>query len=174
MPKQTVDAMVEGGKASAGPPLGPALGPLGVNIGKVIAEINSKTKDLAGIKVPVKVTVDTGTKEFSISVGTPPVSALIKKEIGLQKGSGFAGNARAGDVSTEQVKKVARLKFGSDAPGFVSQVMGTCRSMGITVDKGQLDEGEKKLLRQKVEEAKAAKAAGAAKATAPAPPPAAK
>ncbi|MBI4019713.1 MAG: 50S ribosomal protein L11 [Candidatus Aenigmarchaeota archaeon] len=168
MGKQTVEAMVEGGKATAGPPLGPALGPLGVNIGKVISEINSKTKDLAGIKVPVKVMVDTGTKEFSIAVGTPPVSALIKKELGLQRGASAAGIARVGDISMEQVKKVARLKFGSEDQNAVTQVMGTCRSMGVTVDQGPVREDEKKLAKQKTEEAKAAKAAGAAKA---APPP---
>ena len=73
----TVEALVDGGKASAGPPLGPALGPKGVNIGQVIAEINRKTKAFDGMKVPVKILIN-DDKSFEIKVGTPPVSALIK------------------------------------------------------------------------------------------------
>ena len=86
MATQSVDALVEGGKASAAPPLGPALGPLGVNIGQVVAEINKKTASFQGMQVPVKVNVDTDTKEFNITVGTPPASALIKKEANLKSG----------------------------------------------------------------------------------------
>ena len=80
MAKETVDALITGGKATAAPPLGPALGPKGVNIGKVVADINTKTKDFAGMQVPVKVIIDTDTKEFEIKIGTPPASGLIKKE----------------------------------------------------------------------------------------------
>ena len=82
---QTVDALVEGGKASAAPPLGPALGPLGVNIGQVVAEINKKTADFKGMQVPVKVIIDTDTKEFEIKIGTPPAAELIKQEAGIKK-----------------------------------------------------------------------------------------
>ena len=85
MAKQTVESLIEGGKASAAPPLGPALGPTGVNIGQVVAEINKKTADMKGMQVPVKVTVDTDTKEFTIEIGTPPAAALIKKEAGISK-----------------------------------------------------------------------------------------
>jgi len=85
MVSQSVETLIMGGKASAAPPLGPALGPTGVNIGQVVAEINKKTADLAGMQVPVKVTVDTDTKEFTIEIGTPPVAALIKKEAGIKK-----------------------------------------------------------------------------------------
>jgi len=88
MAKESVDILIEGGKASAAPPLGPALGPLGVNIGQVVADINKKTQDFKGMQVPVKVTVDTETKSYEISIGTPPASSLIKKEAGIQKGSG--------------------------------------------------------------------------------------
>ena len=91
MAKQTIESLVEGGKASAGPPLGPALGPIGVNIGDVIAKINERTRDMAGMKVPVKVIVDTETKEFEIDVGTPPASALIKKELNLKKPGPWKG-----------------------------------------------------------------------------------
>src|SRR3989338_9280482 len=88
MAKITVDVMVEGGKATAAPPLGPALGPTGVNIGLVIADINKKTAELKGMQVPVKVVVDQATKQFTIEIGTPPAAALIKKEAGIETASG--------------------------------------------------------------------------------------
>lgn len=162
MAKQTVEAMVEGGKASAGPPLGPALGPLKVNIGDVIAKINEKTKDLAGMKVPVKVTIDTETREFEVEVGSPPIAALVKKELGLAKASEEPGKKRVGDLTVEQAKKIARQKFGSDDEAFVNQVKGSCRSMGITVGEGAVTEEEiQKYEEEKAaaEEAKAAKEA---------------
>jgi large subunit ribosomal protein L11 len=163
MTKQTIEAMIEGGKASAGPPLGPALGPLKINIPNVIAKINEKTKDLAGMKVPVKVTVDTETMEFEIEVGSPPLSALVKKELGLKKASEEPGKKRVGDLTMEQVKKIARQKFSSDEVAFVNQVKGTCRSMGVTVGKGAVTEEElRKYAEEKkaVEDAKAATAGG--------------
>ena len=75
--KKVVEVIVSGGQANAGPPLGPALGPLGVNIVAIVNKINEVTKDYAGMKVPVKVSVDTDDKTFEISVGTPTASALI-------------------------------------------------------------------------------------------------
>ncbi len=142
MPKQTIEVMVDGGKASAGPPLGPALGPLKINVADVVAAINEKTKDMAGMKVPVKVIVDTDTKTFEIETGSPPTSSLIKKEINLEKGSGETGTGRVGDLTNEQAKKIARIKFGSDDKSSVSQVEGTGRSMGVTVGEGQVSEEE--------------------------------
>jgi len=155
MPKQTIEALVDGGKASAGPPLGPALGPMRVNIGDVIATINEKTRDMAGMKVPVKVIVDTETREFEIEVGTPPTSALIKKELDLKKASEEPGKKRAGDLTPEQARKIARIKFGSEDDAGYRQVEGTARSMGITVGKGAVTEDELKAY----EEAKAAEEA---------------
>jgi large subunit ribosomal protein L11 len=164
MTKQTVEAMVEGGKASAGPPLGPALGPLKVNIPDVVAEINDKTKELAGMKVPVKVTVDSETRGFDVEVGSPPVAALVKKELSLEKGSEEAGKKRVGDLTDEQAKKITRQKFGSDDKPFLSQVRGTCRSMGVTIGEGSVTEEEIKRYEEEKraeEEAKAAAEAGA-------------
>lgn len=162
MGKKKVEALVDGGKASAGPPLGPALGPLKVNIGKVIEEINRKTAALAGMKVPVKVIVDESDKSFEIEVGTPPISALIKKEISLKKGSREAGLTRVADLTTEQAKKIAKAKFGSDEEPYVKQVEGTCRSMGITVGKGALSEEEKEKAEQMMKTKAAAPAAAPA------------
>ena len=134
MGKVTVEALVDGGKASAGPPLGNQLGPLKVNIGKIVAEINEKTKDMAGMKVPVKITVDTETKEFEVITGTPPVSALIKKELNIDKGSSESGKTEAGVLTEEQAKKLAKIKFGSDEERHVNQIKGTARSMGVKVE----------------------------------------
>ncbi len=144
MGKQTVEVMVEGGKATAGPPIGTSLGPLGINVAQVVEKINEKTRDLEGMQVPVKVTVDTEKKTFDVEVGSPPVSALLKKELSLEKGSAETGKFRVGDLSEEQVAKIARAKFGSDDESFRSQVKGTCRSMGITIGQGEVTEDELK------------------------------
>ena len=142
--EQTVDVVVEGGKANAAPPLGPALGPLGVDIQGVVDEINETTKDMEGIKVPVKVIVDTATKDYRIEVGKPPASQLILKELGAPKGSALAGKDRAGDLTADQVKRIAKAKFGNDEPSSISQIEGTCRSMGVTIGQGEVTEEEKK------------------------------
>jgi len=137
MAKQTVESLIEGGKASAAPPLGPALGPLGVNIGQVISEINKKTADFKGMKVPVKVIVD-DDKSFTIEVGTPPASALIKHEAGIEKGSGNPLSDKVADIKIEQAIKVAKMKgdslLGRDMFARVKEVIGTCNSMGILVE----------------------------------------
>jgi large subunit ribosomal protein L11 len=130
-----VEALVPGGKASAGPPLGPALGPLGVNVAQVVAKINEQTKDLNGMQVPVKVIVKSRT-EFEIEVGTPPTSALIIKEIGVEKGSG--DKTIVGNLTMEQVLKIANIKrkglLSKSMKNAASEVIGTAGSLGATVD----------------------------------------
>ena len=130
-----VEALVPGGKASAGPPLGPALGPLGVNVAQVVAKINEQTKDLNGMQVPVKVIVKSRT-EFEIEVGTPPTSALIIKEMGLEKGSG--DNTVVGNLTMEQVLKIANIKrnglLSKTLKLAASEVIGTAGSVGATID----------------------------------------
>lgn len=96
MPKEKISAIVDGGKASAGPPLGPKLGPLGINVQKLITDINNATKAFEGIKVPVDIIVDTEKKTWTINVGTPSASQLLFKELGLQKGGG--------GISTKEIK----------------------------------------------------------------------
>jgi len=138
MAKEVVEVLVEGGKASAAPPLGSSLGPLKVNIGNVVSEINEKTKDFKGMKVPVKVIVDTETKDFEIEVGTPPVSQLIKKELGLEKGSGEPQKVKVGVLALEQVIKIAKMKGNSllarDFKGAVKTVIGSCIPLGVLVE----------------------------------------
>lgn len=135
MPEK-IEALVDGGKASAGPPLGPALGPLGVNIGQIVSEINKKTKDFEGMKVPVILTIDPKTKEYTIKVGTPPTSSLILQEINAEKGPG--SNDAAVDVPFDKVVKVAKMKrdalLAIDLKAAVKEVLGTAVSMHMTVD----------------------------------------
>jgi large subunit ribosomal protein L11 len=136
--KKVVEALVAGGQATAGPPLGPALGPLGVNVLAIVNRINEVTKDYAGMKVPVKVTVDTETKQFEVTVGTPTASALIVSELKIEKGSGSPKAQKVGNLTIDQVVKIARMKtpelLSPNLKMAVKEIIGTCVSMGVTVE----------------------------------------
>ena len=151
--KKIVEALVAGGQATAGPPLGPALGPLGVNVLVIVNKINEVTKDYAGMKVPVKIIVDTETKEFEVTVGTPTASALIVSELKIEKGSGSPKAQKVGDLSMEQVVRIAKLKqaelLSTNTKAAVKEILGTCVSMGVTVEgkdprevQKEIDEGK--------------------------------
>ena len=151
--KKVVEALVEGGQATAGPPLGPALGPLGVNVLAIVNKINEVTKDYAGMKVPVKVSVDTETKAFEVTVGTPTASALIVSELKVGKGSGSPKTQKVGNLSMEQLVKIAKMKrmqlLSTDTKRAVKEILGTCVSMGVTVEdkdprevQKEIDEGK--------------------------------
>ena len=135
---EKLDVLVDGGKATPGPPLGPALGPMGVNVIQVVNAINEKTKAFTGMKVPATLLVDSKTKSFEIKVGTPPVSALILKEIKIEKGSGSPKATKIGNLTVEQVQKIAEMKkdsmLGKNKKSRFREVVGTCVSMGVTVD----------------------------------------
>ena len=150
---EIVEALVEGGKASAGPPLGPALGPMGVNIMQIINTINDKTKSFEGMKVPVKVIIDPKTKDFEIEVGTPPAASLILNEIGAEKGSGAPSTHKIGNLTIDQAIKVAKMKYdnllGKELKQKTKEIIGTCVTMGVTVEgkkpqetQKAIDEGE--------------------------------
>ncbi|MEM1583319.1 MAG: 50S ribosomal protein L11 [Nitrososphaerota archaeon] len=138
MPEKTIRFLVPGGEANAGPPIGPALGPLGVNVLQIVEEINRVTSEFKGMRVPVEVTVNTDTKEFKVVVGTPTTTALIVKEAGVEKGAKMAGRENVGQVSLDQVIKIAKMKMNDmrakTLKAAVKQVLGTCLSMGIIVD----------------------------------------
>jgi len=151
--KKIIEALVAGGQATAGPPLGPALGPLGLNVMAVVNKINELTKDFSGMKVPVKIIVDVETKEFEVEVGTPTASALIIKELKIEKGSGDPGKEKVGNLSFEQVVKIAKMKrpelLAKDLKGAVKEILGSCVSMGVTVEgknpkevQKEIDEGK--------------------------------
>lgn len=133
----TVEALVDGGRASAGPPLGPALGPKGVNIGQVIAKINEKTKAYDGMKVPVKVLIN-DDKTFDIKIGTPPMSALIKGELGVDSGAHNPKTEKVGNLSIEQLRKIVDMKgddlLGATMKARAMEVAGNCVAVGVTID----------------------------------------
>lgn len=135
---EEIDALVEGGEASAGPPLGPALGPLGINVGEVVSEINKETANYEGMEVPVKVIVEEDSGEFEIEVGSPPTAALIRNQLDIDKGAGSLEDTPAGDLSISQVVKVAESKrndlLAKDLKKAAKEVVGTCVSMGIYVE----------------------------------------
>jgi large subunit ribosomal protein L11 len=135
---QIVEALVEAGKASAGPPIGSSLGPLGVNVGQVVSQINEKTASFKGMQVPVKIIVDEDTKEFEISIGTPPSSSLILKETGIEKGSRNPKADKVADILIEQIIKIAKMKedalLGKNLKQKVKEIVGTCNSMGVLVE----------------------------------------
>jgi len=149
----TVQALVDGGKATAGPPLGPALGPTGVNTYAVIQAINEKTKAYMGLKVPVTIKVNTDDKSFEIEVGTPPVSALILKELEIEKGSGTAGTEAIGNLTLSQIIEIAKLKreklLANSLKAAVKEILGTAITVGATVEdkhpreiQKEIDEGQ--------------------------------
>lgn len=136
--KLAIEALVDGGKASAGPPIGPAVGPTGIPLANVIKEVNSKTADFKGLKVPVVIELDLDDKTFEVKVRTPMTSALLIKEAGVEKGSGEPNVTKVADLTLDSVCKVARMKRDdisaiefSDA---VRVVLGTAQSCGFTVD----------------------------------------
>ncbi len=135
---QTISALVTGGQASAGPPLGPALGPMGVNIMEVISSINEKTKDFEGMKVPVTVSVDPDTKKWDVTIGIPSSAALLLKEAGVQKGSGTSGTDWVGDIGMDAVVKVAKTKldssYATSLKSVTKSVVGTCVPLGIKIE----------------------------------------
>lgn len=135
---QKISSLVTGGKASAGPPLGPALGPMGVNIMEVINAINEKTKDFEGMKVPVIVSVDPDTKKWDIEIGIPSAAALILKEANIQKGSGTSGTEWVADVGLDSIVKVAKTKietsYASSIKSVSKTIIGTCLALGIKIE----------------------------------------
>lgn len=132
-----VEVLVPGGKATAGPPIGPALGPLGINVKAVVDEINKQTSNFNGMQVPVRIDVD-DKKNFTVTVGIPPTTALIKKEVNIEKGSPEPNMQIVGDLPMEAAVRIARMKANDmlsyDLKNAVKEVVGTCLSVGVTVD----------------------------------------
>ncbi len=130
--------LVPGGKATPGPPIGPALGPLGINAGKVVADINKATAKFAGMMVPVILKIDPATKEYEIEIGTPYTSALALKKIGKEKGASNPGTEVIGNMSLNDVVEIAKEKLPemntTSLRSAVLNVLGTLVSVGINVD----------------------------------------
>jgi large subunit ribosomal protein L11 len=138
MVEKTFNFIVNGGKASGGPPIGPALGPLGVNIMQIVNEINAQTAEYDGLPVPVDVIIDTDTRAFEVKVGMLTTFALISQATGIEKGSGNPNTDFVGNLTFEQLIDVAKKKrqgiYAASLKTAVREVLGTCQSAGITVD----------------------------------------
>ena len=126
-----------GGQATPAPPIGPALGQHGVNIGQFVSQFNEQTKELNGMPVPVVINVY-ADKSFTFEVKSPPAAVLLKQAAEVAKGSGVPNKEKVGKVSGEQVRKIAETKFkdlnAHDVEGAVKIIEGTARSMGIEVE----------------------------------------
>ena len=123
------------GKATPAPPVGPALGQHGVNIMGFCKEFNAKTANQAGLIIPVVITVYQD-RSFSFILKTPPAAVLIKKELGLESGSGVPNRTKVGSLTKDQVRKIAELKMpdlnAATIETAMSMIEGTARSMGVT------------------------------------------
>ncbi len=136
--KKVLKLIIEGGKATPAPPLGPSLAPHGINIGEFCNKFNQATKDLEGVQIPVEVIIYED-RTFDFTLKKPPISYLIKKEAGLEKGSGEAGRKIVAKLTKEQVRKIAEEKLPdlntTDIEKAMKIVEGVARSMGVVVEK---------------------------------------
>lgn len=138
--------MVDGGQMQPGPAVAQQLGPMGINLGKVISTVNDATRDFAGMKVPVEIDVNPKTKEFKVNVFSPPMAELIKKELGIEKGSGQPNTIKVGNIAFERIVSIAQTKLpnllAKDIKAAVRLVVGTCVSLGILIDNKEAKEVE--------------------------------
>jgi large subunit ribosomal protein L11 len=149
---ETIEILVPGGEADPGPPLGPELGPTPVDVQAVVQTINDETAAFDGTEVPVTIEYEEDGA-FTIEVGVPPTSALIKDEAGFETGSGDPDTNFVADLSVEQVKTIAEQKVSDllayEVKGAAKEVAGTCVSLGVTIEgedartfKQRVDDGE--------------------------------
>ena len=136
--EKIIPLLVAGGQANAGPPLGPALAPMGLNVMAIVNDINEKTKEYSGMRVPVKIIVQVSKKTFEVEVGIPTSSALLAKALGIEKGSGIPNSEKVWNLNMDQLVKIANTKidqsYATTIKSAVKELLGTCGSMGITVE----------------------------------------
>ena len=125
-----------GGQATPAPPVGPALGQHGVNIGQFVQQFNERTRDMAGTTIPVEITVYKD-RTFEFITKSPPAAVLLKQAAGIAKGSGVPNKEKVGKVSRDQVKKIAEQKLkdlnARDVDHAMRLIEGTARSMGVEI-----------------------------------------
>ncbi len=135
--KKVLKLIIEGGKATPAPPLGPSLAPWGINIVEFCNQFNQKTKDLEGVEIPVEITIY-DDKTFSFVLKKPPISYLIKRELGIEKGAQETGREVVGKLTKEQVRKIAEEKLPdlntNDIEKAMRIVEGVAKSMGVIIE----------------------------------------
>jgi large subunit ribosomal protein L11 len=136
--KKTLRFIIEGGKATPGPPLGPALSPYKINVMEVVNAVNNATKEYEGLPVPVEITVDTDTRKFEVNVGIPTTTALLMKYAGAKEPTGDPAHKKIGDVKFEDVIKIAIIKkeqlTAKTLKNAIKTILGTAHAVGVTVD----------------------------------------
>ena len=141
-----IKLLIDGGDMKPGPAIGQKLGPLGINIGQIVQEVNKATQDFKGLKVPVELDI-AKDKSFSVKVLSPPTAELIKKELGIDKSSGEAKKTKVANASIEQIISVAKIKHANmldnDFKSAVKSVVGSCVSAGILIESKEAKEIEK-------------------------------
>src|SRR5919108_4055524 len=132
-----VKLQIPAGQATPAPPVGTALGPHGINIMAFVKEFNARTQSQAGTILPVEITIFSD-KSFSFITKTPPAAVLIKKELGIEKGSGIPNRTKVGKLTKAQVRKIAELKLPDlncdTVEAAMAMVAGAARSMGVEVE----------------------------------------
>ena len=135
--KSVVNIQLPAAKATPGPPVGSSLGPHGINIAGFVKEFNDKTASQAGYNIPCVITIYED-RSFDFITKTPPAPVLIKKELGLESASGVPNKTKVGQLTKEQVKKIAEMKMpdlnAANIETAMSMIAGTARSMGVTVE----------------------------------------
>lgn len=135
--KKILKLIITGGKATPAPPLGPNLAPYGINIGEFCNKFNQATKDLEGVEIPTEITIYED-RTFDFILRKPPISYLIKKELGIEKGSGESGKQIVGKLTKEQVKKIAEEKLPDLNTDNIEKAMkiveGVAKSMGVIIE----------------------------------------
>jgi len=133
-----IKLLADGGEMKPGPALSQKLGPAGIPINQVIQKINEATSDFKGLKVPVELDINLKTKKFEVKIFSPPVSGLLKKELGVAKGSGLQLKTQIANASIEQIISVAKTKMQNllckDLKTAVKVVVGTCVSLGVLIE----------------------------------------
>lgn len=163
MPKKTIKIVVEGGNVKPGPPLGPTLSQLKLNVGEVVKKINDATAQFKGMTVPVTIEVDLDTKEYEISVGIPTTASLLLQKAKVEQPSGDPAHKKVGDIKFEDIIDVALTKkpalTAKTLKAAVKSILGTARQIGLTVNKRdpkeiikEIDEGKYDNVLSKYEE----------------------
>ena len=151
-----IKILAEGGEMKPGPTLSQKLGSMGINISQVIQKVNEVTKDFKGMKVPIELDIDSSTKGFSIKVFSPPVSELLKKELGIEKGSGMQKKIQTANASIEQIISIAKTKLPNllckDLKSAVKTIVGSCASLGILIENKPASEIEQEIDEGKYDE----------------------